>query len=51
MIYWLWAYREFGWSQAQVDDQPLADFLDLYVLTDKINNPDEYLPGEYYFHA
>lgn len=27
----------------------LDEFLGYYILMDKINNPDDYRPGEYYF--
>jgi hypothetical protein len=50
LVFYLWAGREFGWSQDIVDNTDLSYFLDLYVLDDKINHPDDYLPGEFYFH-
>lgn len=50
LLFWLWAFREFHWTQSEVDDMLLADFLDYYVLTDKIENPDDYRPGEFFFH-
>ena len=50
MLY-LWAAKEFGWSTDTIDSMDLDLFIDMYVLYDKVNNPDEYLPGEYYFHS
>lgn len=48
-MFYLWAGREFGWTQATVDNMTLSDLLDLYLLDDKLKNPDDYLPGEFFF--
>lgn len=50
MLY-LWAAKEFGWSQQVVDDTDLDFLIGIYVLSDKVQNPDDYRPGEYYFHS
>ena len=51
MSFWLWAYKTFGWTQKEVDEFDLSDFLELYILTDKMENPENYRTGEYYFHS
>ena len=50
LSYYLWAGREFHWNFNEVDEMDLSDFFDVYVLTDKMNHPDDYLPAEFFFH-
>ena len=45
--------KTFGWTYEYVDNMPLAVLLDIYILNDKISNPEDYgglTPGEYFFH-
>ena len=49
LTFYLWAGREFGWTAKAIDEMDLSLFLDYYCLYDKQNNPDEYLPGEFFF--
>lgn len=46
LCFWLWCAKNFGWTEKQINETSLSFILDLYVLQDKIDNPNDYIPVE-----
>jgi hypothetical protein len=44
--WYIWAGQNMHWSCDVVDKMSLAEFFDIVVLYDKMQNPDNYTPAE-----